>query len=138
MVGAEPSLSQPISGSEIIGSSGYEVNYNIAPSHKIQLHLEGQVNDKAMGDITNIVNVTDAENKLKRAEATYTPELAALTVSKTIDKPVYEAGDTLTYTIKVTNTTGDGRKTFKSVIFYQRLKVQRLTVQPLLLLTLIQ
>ncbi|WP_072055476.1 DUF11 domain-containing protein [Aliivibrio fischeri] len=106
VVGAEPSLSQPISGSEITGSSGYEVNYNIAPSHKIQLHLEGQVNDKAMGDITNIVNVTDAENKLKRAEATYTPELAALTVSKTVDKPVYEAGDTLTYTIKVTNTTG--------------------------------
>ncbi|MDD9157809.1 DUF11 domain-containing protein [Aliivibrio sp. S4TY2] len=105
VVGAEASLSQPIAGSEITGSDGYEVNYNIAPSHIINLHLEGKVNDGAMGDITNIVNVTDAENKIKRAEATYMPEKAALTVTKVVDKSIYEAGDTLTYTIKVTNTT---------------------------------
>lgn len=105
VVGTEPSLSQPIAGSEITGADGYEVNYNIAPSHIINLHLEGKVNDDAMGDITNIVNVTDPENKIKRAEATYTPEKASLTVTKVVDKPIYEAGDTLTYTIKVTNTT---------------------------------
>lgn len=105
VVGTDPSLSQMVAGSEVTGTDGYQVNYNIAPSHIINLHLEGKVNDDAMGNITNIVNVTDAENKIKRAEATYTPEKASLTVTKVVDKPIYEAGDTLTYTIKVINTT---------------------------------
>ncbi len=106
VVGGDTSLTQPVSGSEVTGTDGFQVNYNIAPSQSINLHLEGVVDDKAMGDITNTVVVTDANGNISSAQATYVPEKAALTVSKTVDKREYEAGDTLTYTIVVTNTTG--------------------------------
>ena len=105
VVGIEPSLSQPIAGSEITGSDGYEINYNIAPLHSVNLHLEGKVSDKAMGDITNIVKVAGTDNNEQRAEATYIPEHASLEVTKVVDKPEYQAGDTLTYTINVKNMT---------------------------------
>lgn len=106
VTGVEPTLSQQISGSEVTGANGYSVNYNIAPSHSVVMHFEGVVNDKAMGDITNTVVVSDKEGNSRTAQATYTPEKANLTVTKTVDKPLYEAGDTLTYTIVVANTTG--------------------------------
>ena len=104
--GTEPSLTQPLSGSEVLGPDGYQVNYNIAPSQSILLHLEGVVDDKAMGDITNTVVITDKDGNINTAQATYIPEKAALTVTKDVDKEKYEAGDTLTYTIIVANTTG--------------------------------
>ena len=37
----------------------------------------------------------------------------ALTVTKMVDKPEYEAGDTLTYTIEITNTTAAWAKDVK-------------------------
>ncbi len=101
----DASLTQQV-GTAVTGTEGYSVNYNIHPLHTLKLHLEGMVNDKAMGDITNTVKVTDANGNISIAEATYTPEKANLTVTKTVDKPLYEAGDTLTYTITVANTTG--------------------------------
>ncbi len=104
--GTDTDLTKPIAGTEVTGSEGYSISYNIAPSHTVKLHVEGVVNDKAMGDITNTVVVTDSEGNTSKAEATYVPEKANLTVTKTVDKPLYEAGDTLTYTITVANTTG--------------------------------
>ncbi len=103
--GDDPSLSHMVAGSEVTGEDGYEVSYNLAPSHSLMLHLEGVVNAKAMGDIVNHVTVTDVDGNKSKAQATYTPEKAALLVTKEVDKAEYEAGDRLTYTIKVTNTT---------------------------------
>lgn len=117
ITGVDPSLSQPISGTEITGTNGYAIDYNIAPMQTVNLHLEGKVNDKAMGDITNEVVVTDSDGNKKTAQATYTPEKAALVVTKVVDKPIYEAGDTLTYTIEITNTTAAWAKDVKVTDF---------------------
>ncbi len=106
IVGSDTSLTQLVAGSEVTGANGYSANYNIAPSQSVMLHLEGVVNDKAMGDITNTVTVTETNGNVSSAQATYTPDKANLTLSKTVDKALYEAGDTLTYTIEITNTTG--------------------------------
>ena len=67
ITGVDPSLSQPISGTEITGTNGYAIDYNIAPMQTVNLHLEGKVNDKAMGDITNEVVVTDSDGNKKTA-----------------------------------------------------------------------
>ncbi|OCH14845.1 hemagglutinin [Aliivibrio sp. 1S165] len=117
VTGTDPSLTQPVAGTEITGSNGYAIDYNIAPMQTVNLHLEGKVNDKAMGDITNEVVVTDSDGNIKTAQATYTPEEAALVVTKVVDKPIYEAGDTLTYTIEITNTTAAWAKDVKVTDF---------------------
>ncbi len=103
--GTDPSLSHVVSNSEVTGADGYEISYNLAPSHSLSLHLEGIVNAKSMGDIVNEVIVTDVDGNKSKAQATYTPDKAELVVTKEVDKAEYEAGDRLTYTIKVTNTT---------------------------------
>lgn len=112
-ISASGSLSKPIVGSEITGTEGYSIDYHIAPGETVNLHVEGTVNNKALGDITNEVIVTDEDKNKLFAQATYTPEKAALTVTKVVDKPEYEAADTLTYTIEITNTTAAWAKDVK-------------------------
>ncbi len=103
-----PNLTQQIAGSEITGDKGegYQVRYNIHPDHTVQLHVEGVVKADLVGDITNLVEVSDSSGS-QTAEATYVAATADLSVDKTVDKNQYESGDTLTYTIKIENTTAN-------------------------------
>ena len=86
-------------------SNGYISTYNIAPLDTIKIHLEGTVNAKTMGDITNTVRFTDAQNIKKQASATYTPTPGDLTLSYSVDKAQYKNNDRLTYLITIQNTT---------------------------------
>lgn len=104
--GVDPTLTQPIVGSEVTGDNGYQVRYNIHPDHTVKLHVEGVVKDDLVGDITNTVEVSDSSGT-QSADATYVATTADLTVEKTVDKSQYESGDTLTYTIKIENTTAN-------------------------------
>lgn len=108
VVGTNPNLTQQIAGSEITGDKGegYQVRYNIHPDHTVQLHVEGVVKADLVGDITNLVEVSDSSGS-QTAEATYVAATADLSVDKTVDKNQYESGDTLTYTIKIENTTAN-------------------------------
>ncbi|MDW2329204.1 hypothetical protein, partial [Vibrio sp. 1401] len=102
--GTDPSLTQAVSGSEVTGDNGYQVRYNIHPAHSVKLHVEGVVKADLVGDITNVVEVSDATSK-QAAQATYVAAAADLNVTKIVDKTQYESGDTLTYTIQIENTT---------------------------------
>lgn len=104
--GIDPTLTQPISGSEVTGDNGYQIRYNIHPDHTVKLHVEGVVKADLVGDITNVVEVSDSSGS-QTAAATYKAATADLTVEKTVDKSQYESGDTLTYTIKIENTTAN-------------------------------
>lgn len=104
--GTDPTLTQPIAGSEVTGDNGYQIRYNIHPDHTVKLHVEGVVKDDLVGDITNTVEVSDSSGT-QSADATYVAATADLTVEKTVDKSQYESGDTLTYTIKIENTTAN-------------------------------
>ncbi|MGR5130968.1 hypothetical protein [Vibrio alfacsensis] len=104
--GVNPALTQPVTGSEVTGDNGYQVRYNIHPDHTVKLHVEGVVKADLVGDITNVVEVSDSSGT-QTAEATYVAAAAELTVDKTVDKSQYESGDTLTYTIKIENTTAN-------------------------------
>ncbi|HDM8222442.1 TPA: DUF11 domain-containing protein [Vibrio campbellii] len=104
--GTDPTLTQPIPGSEVTGDNGYQIRYNIHPDHTVKLHVEGVVKDDLVGDITNTVEVSDSSGT-QSADATYVAATADLTVEKTVDKSQYESGDTLTYTIKIENTTAN-------------------------------
>ncbi|BBM66418.1 hypothetical protein VA249_30640 [Vibrio alfacsensis] len=104
--GTDPKLTQPVAGSEVTGDDGYQVRYNIHPNHTVKLHIEGVVKDDLVGDITNVVEVTDSSGT-QTADATYVAATAELTVSKEVDKAQYESGDSLNYTIKIENTTNN-------------------------------
>jgi len=104
--GTDPTLTQEIMGSEVTGDNGYQVRYNIHPGHTVKLHVEGVVKEDLVGDITNVVEVSDS-NGTQTADATYVAAVADLTVDKKVDKSQYESGDILTYTIKIKNTTAN-------------------------------
>ncbi|GAK22569.1 putative hemagglutinin/hemolysin-related protein [Vibrio sp. JCM 19052] len=104
--GTDPTLTQPIAGSEVTGDNGYQIRYNIHPDHTVKLHVEGVVKADLVGDITNVVEVSDSSGS-QTADATYVAATADLTVDKTVDKSQYESGDKLTYTIKIENTTAN-------------------------------
>nr|WP_186175251.1 DUF11 domain-containing protein [Vibrio jasicida] len=78
---------------------GYSATYSIHPGDSYSFVVTNTVNDKAKGNITNLVKVgTDYT-----AEATYLPEDAQVTLAKEVDKLEYLPGDTLTYTVTVKN-----------------------------------
>ncbi|WP_373408814.1 hypothetical protein [Vibrio jasicida] len=104
--GTDPTLTQPIAGSEVNGDNGYQIRYNIHPDHTVKLHVEGVVKADLVGDITNVVEVSDSSGS-QTADATYVAATADLTVDKTVDKSQYESGDKLTYTITIENTTAN-------------------------------
>ncbi|MCG0012468.1 DUF11 domain-containing protein [Vibrio parahaemolyticus] len=104
--GTDPSLTQAVSGSEVTGDNGYQVRYNIHPAHSVKLHVEGVVKADLVGNITNVVEVSDATSK-QAAQATFVAAAADLNVTKIVDKTQYESGDMLTYTIQIENTTAN-------------------------------
>ncbi|MCW8334037.1 DUF11 domain-containing protein [Vibrio paucivorans] len=104
VVDSSASKTQVISETAFDSSDGFKGNYNIAPNSKVVLHLEGTVRSNVIGEIENQVEVTADNQDALTARATYQPIDAEVTVSKTVDKDVYLAGDTLTYTIVLTNT----------------------------------
>ncbi|KIP76853.1 hypothetical protein SN10_03830 [Vibrio harveyi] len=81
---------------------GYSATYSIHPGDSYSFVVTNTVNDKAKGNITNIVKV-DSDGTDYTAEATYLPEDAQVTLAKEVDKLEYLPGDTLTYTVTVKN-----------------------------------
>lgn len=81
---------------------GYSATYSIHPGDSYSFVVTNTVNDKAKGNITNLVNV-DSDGTDYTAEATYLPEDAQVTLAKEVDKLEYLPGDTLTYTVTVKN-----------------------------------
>ncbi|MGD8231957.1 DUF11 domain-containing protein [Vibrio sp. TRT 1302] len=102
----DPSASKTfvINQSAFDAPDGFSGDFNLAPGSQIQLHLEGTVNSNVIGAITNQVSVTADDVDAANDTATYLPMDAEVTVSKTVDKSVYQAQDTLTYTLVLTNT----------------------------------
>ncbi|MHA2875194.1 hypothetical protein ACXZ7R_02455 [Vibrio campbellii] len=81
---------------------GYSATYSIHPGDSYSFVVTNTVNDKAKGNITNLVKV-DSDGSYYTAEATYLPEDAQVTLAKEVDKLEYLPGDTLTYTVTVKN-----------------------------------
>ncbi|MFN1514008.1 hypothetical protein [Vibrio owensii] len=81
---------------------GYSATYSIHPGDSYSFVVTNTVNDKAKGNITNLVKV-DSDGTDYAAEATYLPEDAQVTLAKEVDKLEYLPGDTLTYTVTVKN-----------------------------------
>lgn len=81
---------------------GYSATYSIHPGDSYSFVVMNTVNDKAKGNITNLVKV-DSDGTDYTAEATYLPEDAQVTLAKEVDKLEYLPGDTLTYTVTVKN-----------------------------------
>nr|WP_156144394.1 DUF11 domain-containing protein [Vibrio jasicida] len=81
---------------------GYSATYSIHPGDSYSFVVTNTVNDKAKGNITNLVKV-DSDGTDYTAEATYLPEDAQVTLAKEVDKLGYLPGDTLTYTVTVKN-----------------------------------
>ncbi|WP_408740063.1 hypothetical protein [Vibrio owensii] len=81
---------------------GYSATYSIHPGDSYSFVVTNTVNDKAKGNITNLVKV-DSDGTDYTAEATYLPEDAQVTLAKEVDKLEYLPGDTLTYTVTVKN-----------------------------------
>lgn len=93
-----------IEQSDFDSADGFTGKYNLAPGAKIELHLEGTVKGNVIGEITNTVKVSADNLDPVQDSATYLPIDADITVSKEVDKSIYQARDTLTYTITLTNT----------------------------------
>ncbi|WP_413788374.1 hypothetical protein [Vibrio campbellii] len=81
---------------------GYSATYSIHPGDSYSFVVTNTVNDKAKGNITNLVKV-DSDGSYYTAEATYLPEDAQVTLAKEVNKLEYLPGDTLTYTVTVKN-----------------------------------
>ncbi|MHA2716909.1 hypothetical protein ACXZ7B_19730 [Vibrio owensii] len=81
---------------------GYSATYSIHPGDSYSFVVTNTVNDKAKGNITNLVKV-DSDGTDYTAEATYLPEDAQVTLAKEVDKLEYLPGDTLAYTVTVKN-----------------------------------
>ncbi|WP_104041547.1 DUF11 domain-containing protein [Vibrio hyugaensis] len=81
---------------------GYSATYSIHPGDSYSFVVTNTVNDRAKGNITNVVKV-DSDGTDYTAEATYLPEDAQVTLTKEVDKLEYLPGDTLTYTVTVKN-----------------------------------
>lgn len=81
---------------------GYSATYSIHPGDSYSFVVTNTVNDKAKGNITNLVKV-DSDGTDYTAEATYLPEDAQVTLAKEVDKLEYLPGDKLTYTVTVKN-----------------------------------
>nr|WP_285377435.1 hypothetical protein [Vibrio sp. B172a] len=81
---------------------GYSATYSIHPGDSYSFVVTNTVNDKAKGNITNLVKV-NSDGIDYTAEATYLPEDAQVTLAKEVDKLEYLPGDTLTYTVTVKN-----------------------------------
>nr|WP_155487448.1 DUF11 domain-containing protein [Vibrio campbellii] len=81
---------------------GYSATYSIHPGDSYSFVVTNTVNDKAKGNITNLVKV-DSDGSYYTAEATYLPEDAQVTLVKEVDKLEYLPGDKLTYTVTVKN-----------------------------------
>ena len=104
IVPASASETVTIEQSDFDSADGFTGKYNLAPGVKIELHLEGTVKGNVIGEITNTVKVSADDLDPVHDSATYQPIDAEVTVSKEVDKSIYQARDTLTYTITLTNT----------------------------------
>ncbi len=102
-VGASESYT--VSQTDFNDSQGFYGVYQLAPGGRIDLHLEGVVASNAIGEIVNQVNVSAEGIETVNDSATYTPIDAAVTLAKSVDKDVYQSGDTLTYRLEIANTT---------------------------------
>ncbi|MFM2586995.1 DUF11 domain-containing protein [Vibrio sp. TBV020] len=104
IVDAGASKSFTISQTDFDSADGFKGEYQLAPGSKIQLHLEGKVKSNVIGEITNRVAVEAEGVNEVTDSATYQPIDAEVTVSKVVDKTIYQAEDELTYTVVLTNT----------------------------------
>ncbi|MEZ9289870.1 DUF11 domain-containing protein [Vibrio lentus] len=83
-------------------SQGYSATYSIHPGDSYSFVATNTVNDKAKGEITNVVKV-EGDDGQYTADATYIPEDAQIEITKEVDKPEYLPGDTLQYIVTVKN-----------------------------------
>lgn len=104
IVDSGASASHTISQTDFGSADSFKGEYQLAPGSKIQLHLEGTVKSNVIGEITNKVTVAAKGVNEVTDSATYLPIDAEVTVSKEVDKDVYQAEDELVYTIVLTNT----------------------------------
>lgn len=81
---------------------GYRATYSIHPGDSYSFVVTNTVNDKAKGEITNVVTVEGDDGEYT-ADATYIPEDAQVEITKEVDKAEYLPGETLQYTVTVTN-----------------------------------
>ncbi|CAK1741548.1 putative repeat protein (TIGR01451 family) [Vibrio crassostreae] len=83
-------------------TQGYSATYSIHPGDSYSFVVTNTVNDKAKGEITNVVKVASDDGEYT-AEATYIPEDAQVEITKDVDKAEYLPGETLQYTVTVKN-----------------------------------
>ncbi|MGL5050129.1 MAG: hypothetical protein ACRC6E_05775, partial [Fusobacteriaceae bacterium] len=89
--------------SEVTTGDTYKATLDISPGDKVIITLKGVLDERATGKIDNIADVTYKNGKNEELKLTDNAETigksAQLFLRKTIDKNVYEDGDTLTYTV---------------------------------------
>jgi uncharacterized repeat protein (TIGR01451 family) len=97
-----------IEGKEINNDKGYFNDYVIAPGGIVRIHLEGQVIDTTMGDVTNKAQWSEAASGLSGfVEATYNPSESNVTLTKSALSDSYQAGQPVTFIVALANA-GDG------------------------------
>ncbi len=83
-------------------TQGYSATYSIHPGDSYSFVVTNTANDKAKGEITNVVKVAGDDGEYT-ADATYIPEDAQVEITKDVDKAEYLPGETLQYTVTVKN-----------------------------------
>ncbi|CAH7341992.1 conserved hypothetical protein [Vibrio chagasii] len=83
-------------------AQGYSATYSIHPGDSYSFVVTNTVNDKAKGEITNVVKV-EGDDGEHSADATYLPEDAQVEIIKEVDKAEYLPGEALQYTVTVKN-----------------------------------
>ena len=91
-------------------SSGAWTGLVLASGESVTLTVVGTVSPEAEGSLTNTVTVTPPEGVTdthpcnnQATETTTVTNQAPLTITKTTPKTSYQVGDTVTYTVQVTN-----------------------------------
>lgn len=90
---------------ELNTSQGYSATYSIHPGDSYSFVVTNKVNKKAKGEITNEVTV-DSDGVEYRAEATYRPAGTDIQITKDVDHVEYLPGESLQYTVSVSNNGG--------------------------------
>ncbi|MGL5052202.1 MAG: hypothetical protein ACRC5W_01210, partial [Cetobacterium sp.] len=86
----------------------YKATLNIAPRDKVIITLKGTLNPNAYGKILNVAHVTYRNGKNEilplKDDAETVGKKANLFIRKTINKNIYEDGDTLIFTVLLQNS----------------------------------
>ncbi|MBI3243695.1 MAG: DUF11 domain-containing protein, partial [Chloroflexi bacterium] len=96
-------IDPPVAGCSIVGGL-LTCNFgNVPASGNASVHITSPTTPDTCGNVNNLANVTTTNDGLAEASAGITVNCPNVTVSKTADNSLINAGDTASFTLTVTN-----------------------------------